>query len=102
MKRKASSRFSVLFGTCAAHLIIIIALMYLVLFSIDIINSAMEFINNGITKTLMAVMALLGIINGICALLAGRRRSKKRTGSKAGHPARTHKPDRPQTRDVIR
>ncbi len=66
-----------LLKTLPAHLAVILSLMYLVLFVIDRINSAMEFINNDITKTLLAILALLSIANGLSLMLASRRRLKK-------------------------
>ena len=76
MKKQAPSGAALL-KTLLAHLAIILSLMYLVLFVIDRINTAMEFINNDITKTLMAILALLAIANGIILLLTNRRRLKK-------------------------
>ena len=51
--------------------------MYLVLFVIDRINSTMEFINNDITKTLLAILAVLSISNGIALALSRQKKTTK-------------------------
>ena len=57
------------------HAAILIANMYFVLFGIDRVNTAMNFINNGYTKFLLAVMlACCAVI--VMDLLARRNRSR--------------------------
>jgi hypothetical protein len=75
--KKQAFRGAALLKTLPAHLAVILSLMYLVPFVIDRINNAMEFINNDITKTLLAILALLSIANGLSLMLASRRRLKK-------------------------
>ena len=43
------------------HVAVILSLMYLVLFFIDRVNTAMEFINNDVTKILLAVLAIVSV-----------------------------------------
>ena len=59
-----------------SHALIILALMYLVLFVIDRINNAMEFINNDLTKTLLAVMSILAVVHAEISLYSGRKKGK--------------------------
>ena len=56
------------------HLCIIISLMMLTFFVIDQFNSAMAFINNDITKWLLAVYCVLVIATSIYLIADNRRR----------------------------
>lgn len=47
------------------HINIIISGMYIVFFIIDVQNSAMGFINNGITKTLLLILSAGSILSSI-------------------------------------
>ena len=67
------------------HVAVILSLMYLVLFFIDRVNTAMEFINNDVTKILLAVLAAVSAANAVItwgaqrrqALLARKKQAKK-------------------------
>ena len=59
-----------------SHALIILALMYLVLFVIDRINNAMEFINNDLTKALLAVMSILAVVHAEISLYSGGKKGK--------------------------
>ena len=59
------------------HLIIILAMMFLVFLTIDIFNEAMAFINNGITKGLLWVFSIAGIILSVIVIVEDRRRNRK-------------------------
>lgn len=54
------------------HLAILLSNMYLVFFLLDRVNRAMAFINNGITKGLLVILALVSIFNA-CLLIHDRR-----------------------------
>ena len=54
------------------HVAILLSNMYLVFFLIDRVNRAMAFINNGITKGLLVILALASIFNA-CLLIHDRR-----------------------------
>lgn len=56
------------------HLCIIISFMMLTFFVIDQFNSAMAFINNDITKWLLAVYCVLVIATSIYLIAENRRR----------------------------
>ena len=45
------------------HLVILISNMYLVFFAIDRVNTAMKFIDNGLTKGLLLVLCLAALVN---------------------------------------
>ena len=71
--KKKSSGAS-LARTILSHAAIVLALMLLVLIVIDRINNAMEFINNDMTKALMAILSLLAIVNAEIALYFERKK----------------------------
>ena len=56
------------------HLVLILALMMLTFFVIDLVNSSMAFLNNAITKYLLALFSLLSLI---LALLFAAGEEKK-------------------------
>jgi len=55
------------------HILIVLAGMFIVLFTVDKINSAMAFINNDITKALLAVFSVVALINAILFIRLQRR-----------------------------
>ena len=59
------------------HLISILAMMFLVFLSIDLVNEAMAFINNGITKGLLWVFSIAGILLSIIVIAEDRKRNRK-------------------------
>ena len=61
------------------HAAILICNMYIVFFLIDRVNKAMNFIDNGLTKGLLAALCLIGLWNGRTLEIVTARRS----GSKA-------------------
>lgn len=65
------------------HAAIVLANAYLVFFLIDRVNTAMNFIDNKLTKGLLLAMCLLAVVNW--------RASKKRGRGKAGGKAEPQK-----------
>ncbi|MEG1560458.1 MAG: hypothetical protein RRY79_00120 [Clostridia bacterium] len=67
-------------ATILPHILIILSGMFLTFLTIDIFNSAMGFINNDITKTLMFVFCILTVITSILFISLQRRiaRAKNR------------------------
>jgi len=61
-----------------AHCAIIISLMYVVFFCIDLVNPAMGFIDNNITKPLLLVLVIIAIINAIQIIAEERRKLRRR------------------------
>ena len=64
------------------HLEIILAGMILVLCVIDRFNSAMAFIDNDITKTLLMILCILSIIVA-CMLISAQRARERRVAASA-------------------
>ena len=65
------------------HSAVILSLFYLTLFVIDKINSAMQFIENDITKVLILVLAAVSTVNAIFAISADRKKRKKQLAKEA-------------------
>lgn len=65
------------------HSAIILSLFYLTLFVIDKINSAMQFIENDITKALILVLAAVSTVNAIFAISADRKKRKRQLAKEA-------------------
>lgn len=65
------------------HSTIILSLFYLTLFVIDKINSAMQFIENDITKALILVLAAVSTVNAIFAISADRKKRKRQLAKEA-------------------
>ena len=59
-----------------AHAIVILSGMILVLLCIDRVNTAMQFIDNYITKGLLFVLCSLGIASGVVLMAQGARRKR--------------------------
>ena len=86
------------------HAVIIISMMYFVFFFIDKVNTAMNFINNPLTKGLLFALCVLSIAQSVMLIGDNRRRERlrasrakaqgqsasRRSGAKA-QPARTEK-----------
>lgn len=64
MKRFFSSLWRIL-----PHLVLILALMMLTFFVIDLINSSMAFLNNTITKYLLAAFSLLSLTLSVVSII---------------------------------
>ncbi len=60
--------FSVL-GRILPHAVLILAVMLLTFFCIDLVNSSMAFLNNTVTKWLLAVFAVLSFALALCYIL---------------------------------
>lgn len=73
------------------HAAIIISMMYFVFFFIDRVNSAMAFINNGMTKGLLFILCMITIINALMLIADDRRRTRARRRSA---PQRSSQPRR--------
>ena len=56
------------------HATIVLCNMYFVFFLIDRVNSAMQFIDNDITKALLLVMCIFSIFNAALLIRDNRRR----------------------------
>ncbi|MBR7041453.1 MAG: hypothetical protein IKI24_06385 [Clostridia bacterium] len=67
-----------LLNTVTLNAAIVISLMYLVFFGIDRVNTAMEFINNDITKWLLVILAVITIYNSVARMCLDRRLDRKR------------------------
>ena len=65
------------------HSAIILSLFYLTLFVIDKINSAMQFIENDITKAIILVLAAVSTVNAIIAISADRKKRKRQLAKEA-------------------
>ena len=65
------------------HGVILICNIYIVFYLIDRVNSAMAFINNGITKALLLVMCIISIINSVYQISDERRRIAARNRRRA-------------------
>jgi len=63
--------------TITRHAAIILALFYAVLFVIDRINNAMEFLNNDITKALGLLLAAVSIFNAVASIAEDRARAAR-------------------------
>ena len=62
------------------HGVIILSAMYLVFFLIDRVNSAMAFINNGITKRLLLVLCALAVVESVWLIRDERRKERIQQG----------------------
>ena len=67
-----------LINTLTLNAAVIISLMYLVFFGIDRVNTAMEFINNDITKWLLVILAVITIYNSVARMWLDRKLDRKR------------------------
>ncbi len=67
-----------LLNTVTLNAAIVISLMYLVFFGIDRVNTAMEFINNDITKWLLVILAVITIYNSVARMCLDRKLDRKR------------------------
>ena len=67
--------FSIL-GRILPHAVLILAVMLLTFFCIDLINPSMAFLNNTITKYLLAILAALSLILSLCDILRGEKKTK--------------------------
>ena len=73
------------------HAAILIANMYIVFFLIDRVNSAMNFIDNGLTKGLLLAMSLIVLAD----VLLPRPRPRRRAQAKRAAPEAPVAPESP-------
>ena len=59
------------------HATLILSLMMLTLFIIDRVNEAMAFLNNDLTKWVLAVFALLTAVLSVLTILRDERRHRR-------------------------
>ncbi|MBQ3075592.1 MAG: hypothetical protein IJC26_05945 [Clostridia bacterium] len=62
-------RFFTTLGRILPHVVLILAMMLLTFFCIDLVNSSMAFLNNTVTKHLLALLAVLSAILAVCYIL---------------------------------
>lgn len=62
-------RFFSVLGRILPHAVLILAVMLLTFFCIDLVNSSMAFLNNSVTKWLVAALSVLSVILAICYVL---------------------------------
>ncbi len=71
-----------MFRTILSHSILVLSGMYIVFFCIDRVNTAMNFINNGITKTLLLILCLLSILLSIMNIAQRRAYTRRKRQSR--------------------
>lgn len=62
-------RFLSVLARLLPHAVLILALMLLTFFCIDLFNPSMAFLNNAVTKHLLAVFSVLSLILAVCYVL---------------------------------
>jgi len=84
------------------HGAILICNMYIVFFLIDRVNTAMCFIDNGITKGLLVIMCAISMITSISLMRAQRRadEAKERRAQKKRRAQRLREADAVQHRTL--
>lgn len=60
------------------HITIIISGMFIVFYFIDRVNSAMNFINNDISKALIFILSIVAIITSILLIAVDRKNERNR------------------------
>lgn len=63
--------------TLLAHLDVVLSGMILVLLCIDRVNTAMQFIDNEITKGLLFGLCAVCLLSGVVLMAQGRRRGRR-------------------------
>ena len=79
------------------HAAILIANMYIVFFLIDRVNSAMNFIDNGLTKGLLLAMSLIVLADVLLPRPRPRRRAQAKRAAAPEAPATPEAPAVPET-----
>lgn len=59
-------RFFSVLGRILPHAVLVLSVMMLTFFCIDLVNSSMAFLNNTLTKWLLAVFSVLSLILAVC------------------------------------
>ncbi len=70
------------------HAVILICNMYVVFFLIDRVNPAMNFIDNGLTKGLVALLCAGAVVDALALKRLGRRTRRRRAAGMRTQPAR--------------
>lgn len=71
-----------------AHMGVIVGMMFIVFFSIDRFNPAMEFLTSSLSKWLMLLLALCAMINGLFSAVHLFRMQKRRDEKRSPPHAR--------------
>ena len=74
------------------HISIVLSGMLAVLLAIDRVNSSMMFIDHRITKGLMLVLCIVGILNSMQLLTRPHRQPEARRAEQSAHTAHTAHP----------
>lgn len=80
------------------HAAILLSNMYIVFYLIDRVNSAMCFIDNGITKALLVLLAIISTVNAAFLILDERRKIVRNERRRAQPRPAQRTPDRPAPR----
>lgn len=81
-----------MFRKVLPHAAIVLSNMYIVFYLIDRVNSAMSFIDNGITKALLVLLAVVSIANAVF-LIRDERRRVARAAQRRAQPRPAPRPD---------
>lgn len=83
------------------HAVILICNMYVAFFLIDRVNPAMNFIDNGLTKGLLAMLCAAAIYNAL-VLIRLEKRGRRRPAAQRPRPAAGGTVARPASRNAAR
>ena len=76
-----------MFRKLLPHAAMIMAFMYFVFFFIDKVNTAMNFVNNNLTKGILFAMCVLVVIESIVMIADNRRRERRANEQRQRRPA---------------
>ena len=80
------------------HAAILLSNMYIVFYLIDRVNSAMCFIDNGITKALLVLLSIISTVNAAFLILDERRKIARNERRRAQPRSAQRTPERPAPR----
>lgn len=80
------------------HAAILLSNMYIVFYLIDRVNSAMCFIDNGITKALLVLLSIISTVNAAFLILDERRKIARNERRRAQPRPAQRAPERPAPR----
>ena len=80
------------------HAAILLSNMYIVFYLIDRVNSAMCFIDNGITKALLVLLSIISTVNAAFLILDERRKIARNERRRAQPRPAQRAPERPASR----
>ena len=80
------------------HAAILLSNMYIVFYLIDRVNSAMCFIDNGITKALLVLLSIISTVNAAFLILDERRKIARNERRRAQPRPAQRTPERPAPR----